>query len=73
MDRQAINVSIKELKILIKELQKEEKELEEEIGLKIHKEKKWLIPIINYPTTVKGKKDFYASDTWQFEKLEVKE
>jgi len=72
MDRQAINVSIKELKILIKELQKEEKELEEEIGLKIHKEKKWLIPIINYPTITKDKY-FYASDTWQFEKLEVKE
>ena len=61
MQRQAINVSIKELKILIKELKKERKEFKKEFGFKIDESKQWLIPIVNH---------FKTSDTWKFEKLE---
>jgi len=75
MQRQAINVSIMELKNLIKELESEQKDFEKDIKLKLsvsqrvkHEremlKKKWLIPIINYSD---------ASDTWVFDRVEDKE
>lgn len=60
--RQGLIVSIKELRNLADELLKEEKELEQKLGLKESKliNRKWLITIIN--------KSPKASDTWEIEK-----
>jgi hypothetical protein len=60
MKRQALNVSINELKNLVLELMKEEEEFNISIGIKqINHDKNWLIPIIN--------KTPNQSDTWRIE------
>ena len=59
MQRQAINVSIKELRKIADDLEKESKEQEEEFGIKSNLDIKWILSIIN-----KTKE----SDTWKFEK-----
>ena len=58
--RQGMHVSIKELKDLIKEREKENKELEKQFGIKMRSNKKFMINIIN--------KTPKCSDTWEIEK-----
>ncbi len=71
MMRQAIGVSIKELIELMVELHKQEKELQDEIGIKIDFNKRWSISIINRKTSDGKGGSMYCSDTWEFEKLSV--
>lgn len=56
--RQALEVSIKELREKVEELDKERKETEKETGLTIPITNKWSIPIINKDGT---------SDGWKLE------
>jgi len=58
--RQGMHVNIKELKDLIKEREKENKELEKQFGIKMKSNKKFIINIIN--------KTPECSDTWEIEK-----
>ena len=58
LQRQGLNVSIKELRDLAYELDKERKELNAKIGAGITIRKKWQVNIIN---TTK------CSDTWRLE------
>jgi len=58
--RQAMNVSIKELRDLADELEKQNNELKKEISSKVRVDKRWLVTIIN--------KSPNCSDTWRFEK-----
>ena len=59
MKRQAMRVTIKELKDLIFDLEKQNRELEEYLGIKIEQDS-FLISIIN--------KKPECSDTWELEK-----
>lgn len=59
INRQAMQISIKELKDLIKELEKEQHNLENQFNFKLESDKKFLINIIN--------KTPECSDTWEFE------
>jgi len=67
MKRQAIALSIKELKKLIKLFEREEKEIKKLLGRKQKGEIKHQVNIVNYPTS-KGKRTIYCSDTWEIEK-----
>lgn len=58
--RQGMHVSIKELKDLIKELEKENKELKKQFRIKMRLDKRFMINIIN--------KTPECSDTWEIEK-----
>ena len=68
MKRQAICISLEDLKRIKKRLKKELKNIEK-LGLTIDKEKMgFKLDIINYPTQF-GNKVKYCSDTWEFEML----
>lgn len=60
MKRQAMEVSIKELREKADALEKEAKEISKDIGVPLHIDKKWSVSIIN--------KTPECSDTWGFEK-----
>ena len=70
MKRQAITISLGDLKKLEKQLLKELKDIEK-LGIlkKQDKEKiRFQLDIVNYPTQ-KGSRTIYCSDTWEFEML----
>lgn len=60
MARQAIQVSIKKLEDLAKELREESHQHSNEFGVDFSLDHLWMIPIVN--------KQPECSDTWEFEK-----
>lgn len=71
VERQAIGISLNDLKELEKVIRGELKNLEAlKIDVKGYDSLQVLIPIVNYETVRANGKEEYASDTWQFEGIE---
>ena len=73
MERQAISISLNDLKLLKKELENEIKELRQQVGSQ-HKydDLKVLFPIVNNQSYLINGKKKYCSDSWQFEGIKGK-
>ena len=74
MKKQAISISLGDLKRLEKQIRKELKDIEK-LGImkKVDKEKiRFQLDIVNYPSQ-KGTRTMYCSDTWEFELLRGEE
>jgi len=70
MKRQAISISLGDLKKIKEHLQKELKDIETlSIVNKLGRDKiRFQLDIVNFPT-VSGNKEMYCSDTWEFDML----